>query len=211
MLKKIGNCLLKTHLYTSEKLRKLYNWVLSWADSRYSTLALFILAFAESSFFPIPPDVLLIALSISKPKKAWFYALVCALGSVLGAFFGYFIGLALYETIGAKIIALFQYQSYFEQVGVMYEKNAFLFILTAAFTPIPYKVFTIAAGVWSINIATMTLASIIGRGSRFFIVSALIFFFGQRIKGFIDKYFNILTLVFLALLVGGFFAIKYLA
>ena len=191
-------------------LRRMYNWVLSWAHSKYSAIALFLLAFVESSFFPIPPDVLLIALGISKPKKAWFYALICTLGSVLGGLFGYFIGYALYQSIGIKIINFFSYESYFNQVGALYQGNAFLFVLGAAFTPIPYKVFTIAAGVWSIPISTLLIGSVIGRGARFFILSGLIYFFGPRIRKFIDKHFNKLTVIFFLILIAGFFIIKYL-
>ena len=191
-------------------MKKLYNWVLHWAESKYSTLALFILAFIESSFFPVPPDALMMPLSLSKPKKAWFFAFITTLGSVLGGLFGWFIGHSLYEVIGKKIIEALHYQAEFALVGQYYQGNAFFWIFAAALTPIPYKVFTIAAGVWNISIPTLIFASIIGRGLRFFGVSALLYFFGAKIKDFIEKYFEWIAVVALVLLVTGFYAIKYL-
>jgi membrane protein YqaA with SNARE-associated domain len=198
------------HFYTFGALRRMYDWVLSWANKKYSTHALFGLAFAESSFFPIPPDVLQISLSVSKPKKSFFYALISSLGSVLGGIFGYIIGFFLFDSIGRIIIDALGYHSQFDAVGNLYTSYAFLAVLTSAFTPIPYKVFTIAAGFWSIGLMPLILGSAIGRSARFFMVAALFYFFGPKIKDFIDKYFNILTIVFMLLLIGGFAAIKYI-
>lgn len=198
------------HTYTFGILRRLYGWVLSWAHKKYSSLALFLLAFAESSFFPIPPDVLQMALSVSKPKKSFSYALISSIGSVLGGIFGYFIGFFLFDSVGKLIIETLGYQAQFDAVGNLYKSYAFLAILTAAFTPIPYKVFTIAAGFWNVGLMPLIAASIIGRSARFFLVAALFYFFGPKIKEFIDKYFNWLTIIFIALLIGGFIAIKYL-
>jgi len=197
------------HFYTFGALRRLYEWVLSWAHKKYSSMALFFLAFTESSFFPIPPDVLQIALSVSKPKKSFFYALISSVGSVLGGILGYFIGLFLFDSIGSTIIDTLGYGAQFDKVGVLYSSFAFIAILVSAFTPIPYKVFTIAAGFWQVGLMPLILASAIGRSARFFIVATLIYFFGPKIKDFIDKYFNILTIVFLGLLISGFFAIKH--
>lgn len=198
------------YLYTFGLLRKLYDWALSWANKKYSSAALFILAFAESSFFPVPPDVLQIALSVSKPKKSFFYALISSIGSVLGGILGYFIGLFLFDTIGRVIINTLGYQTQFDAVGTLYKSYAFLAILVSAFTPIPYKVFTIAAGFWQVGLLPLIAASTIGRSARFFIVATLFYFFGPRVKEFIDKYFNLLTVIFILLLVGGFLLIKYL-
>lgn len=198
------------HLYTFGLLRKLYDWVLSWAHKKYSSAALFVLAFSESSFFPVPPDVLQIALSVSKPKKSFYYALIASVGSVLGGILGYFIGLFLFDTIGSFIINTLGYQAQFDAVGDLYKSYAFLAILVSAFTPIPYKVFTIAAGFWQVGLLPLIAASAIGRSARFFIVATLIYFFGPKIKEFIDKYFNILTIIFIILLLGGFLIIKYL-
>jgi len=204
--KKLGSL----HLYTFGLLRKLYDLVLSWANKKHASKALFGLAFAESSFFPIPPDVLQIALSVSKPKKSFFYALISSIGSVLGGIFGYFIGFFLFDSVGKLIIEALGYQSQFDAVGNLYKSYAFLAILTAAFTPIPYKVFTIAAGFWQVGLVPLISASIIGRSARFFLVATLFYFFGPKIKDFIDKYFNWLTIIFIVLLIGGFAAIKYL-
>jgi len=198
------------HLYGFSQLRKLYEWVLSWAHRKYSNTALFILAFMESSFFPIPPDVLQMALSVSRPKKSFWYACIASVGSVLGAILGYFIGLFLYDSVGKLIIEALHYTEHFDKVGELYVSYAFLAILISAFTPIPFKVFTIAAGFWQIGLAPLILGSAIGRSARFFLVATLIYFFGPRIKEFIDKYFNILTMVFMTLLIGGFIALKYL-
>lgn len=192
-------------------LRKLYDWVLSWAHHPAGTWVLGGIAFAESSFFPIPPDVLQIALGLSKPKRSFFYALISSIFSVLGAIAGYFIGFFLYESLGTRIINFYQLQTVYEQVGHYYQDQAFLWIFLAAFTPIPFKVFTIAAGVYHdfVPLPILIFASAIGRPLRFFSVAALIYFFGEKVKTFIDRYFNWLTLVFGVLLVGGFFLIKY--
>ena len=198
------------HFYTFGFLRKLYDWVLSWAYRKYSSLALFVLAFAESSFFPVPPDVLQIALSVSKPKKSFIYALISSIGSVLGGILGYFIGLFLFDTIGGFIINALGYDAQFQSIGNLYNSYAFLAILVSAFTPIPYKVFTIAAGFWQIGLFPLIMASIVGRSARFFLVAALIYYFGSKTKEFIDKYFNLLTIIFIVLLIGGFAVIKYL-
>ena len=191
-------------------VRRLYDWVLHWAETPYGEVALFFLAFAESSFFPIPPDVLLIALALSIPARAFRYAAVALTGSVLGAFLGYYIGWGLYNTIGVRIIEFYNISSQFSQVGEMYNSNAFFAILISGFTPIPYKVFTIAAGVFKVSLPILFVASLIGRAGRFFLVVGLIWRFGKSIKSFIDKYFNLLTIVFTVLLIGGFFLIKYL-
>jgi len=197
--------------HTFGKIKRLYDWTLSWAETKYGTLALFVLAFAESSFFPVPPDVLLIALCVSMHKKAFKFAAICTAGSVIGGLFGYLIGYGFYEYIGAAIISALHYENYFALVGQMYSENAFWAIVAAGLTPIPYKVFTIAAGVWHIDIPTFILASITGRGFRFFLVGLLIFYFGKRIKAFIDKYFNLLVIIAFLLLIGGFFLIQYLS
>lgn len=191
-------------------VRRLYDWVLHWAETPYGEAALFILAFAESSFFPIPPDVLLIALAISIPAKSFRYAGIALAGSVLGAFLGYYIGWGLYESVGAGIIQFYDVEQQFLRVGEMYNDNAFIAIAISGFTPIPYKVFTIAAGVFKVSVPVLVAASLVGRAGRFFLVGALIWKFGIPIKLFIDKYFNLLTIVFTVLLVGGFIVIKYL-
>ena len=212
MIKRIKNhrVIQGMHFYSFGLLKRLYNWVLSWAHSKYGTVALAINSFAESSFFPIPPDVLQIALSVSKPKKSYWYAFISGIFSVLGAILGYFIGSFLYESIGKVIIAALGYEQYFQIVGNLYKENAFLAIMGSAFTPIPFKVFTIGAGFWTVGLIPLIFGSLIGRFGRFFLVATLIYFFGEKVKVFIDNYFNWLSLLFFVLIVLGFVAIKYL-
>ena len=193
-------------------LRKLYDWVLHWAHHPAGTWALFGIAFAESSFFPIPPDVLQIALGLEKPKRSFWYASVSSIGSILGGIAGYAIGYFLYESIGKAIVDFYHLQPTFEKVGSYYQAQAFIWIFIAAFTPIPYKVFTIAAGVYHafVPLSVLVVASAIGRPARFFLVGTLIYFFGPKIKEFIDRYFNLLTLLFGFLVILGFVLVKYL-
>jgi membrane protein YqaA with SNARE-associated domain len=185
-------------------------WVENFADKPYAGIALFIIAFAESSFFPIPPDVLLIAIALLKPRLSFRYALICSIGSVLGGMFGYLIGFQFYELIGKKIIEFYHLQQQYDAVKIMYDKNAFVAIAIAGFTPIPYKVFTIAAGAFQVSFPTLVIASALSRPVRFFLVGGLIYFFGPRVKTFIDKYFDWLTIALVILLILGFVLIKYL-
>ncbi|MGQ9642589.1 MAG: YqaA family protein [Ignavibacterium sp.] len=199
-------------------LRKLYDWVLHWAETPYGPIALFILAFAESSFFPIPPDALLIALVLGATTKAFKLALNCTIASVLGALLGYTIGHFLWWTPSNEFtsIAMFFFnnipgftQKLFFDVQNMYDKYNFWIVFTAGFTPIPYKVITISAGAFNIDILMFVIASVISRGARFFLVAFLIWKFGPQIRSFIDKYFNWLAIAFTVLLIGGFVAINY--
>lgn len=193
-------------------LRRLYLWVLHWADTPYGTPALFALSLAESSFFPIPPDVLQIALSVSKPKRSFYYAAVSTIASVLGAVLGWIIGYALWESTQSFF---FNYvpgvtPETFELVRQKYDEYGMLAILVAAFTPIPFKVFTIAAGVFQISLPVLLAASALGRSARFFAVAACIYLFGPSVRQVMDKYFEVATILFAILLVGGFVVIKYL-
>ncbi len=193
-------------------LKKLYNWVLSWADSKWAVPALFVLAFTESSFFPIPPDVLLMAMALSKSEKSLWFATVCTIGSILGALFGYAIGHWFWYAVGDYFflyIPGFTHEL-FEQVTKLYQENSSFIVFTAAFTPIPYKIFTITAGVSSVTIAPFVLASILGRGGRFFLVGLLFKFFGPKVKVFIDKYLNILTVLLVVIYVIAFYFIPKL-
>lgn len=190
--------------------RRLYTWVLGWADTKYGVPALAIVSFAESSFFPVPPDPLLMALSLGKPKRAFWYALVCSVMSVLGGIFGYFIGWALWGLMSSFFLTYVFSPEAFDFVRVQYEQNAFLTILGAAITPIPYKVFTVTAGVFHINLLYLILASAIGRSARFFLEAGLVYFFGEQIRNFIDKYFNLLVTLFFILVLAGFFIVKFL-
>ena len=190
-------------------MKKLYNWVLSWAHSPYGVLALFILAFCESSFFPIPPDVLLIALCVSIPKRSFSFALICSIGSVMGGLLGYYIGFAFMSSVGTPILEFYHLTAQFDKLQAVYNQYDAWAIAIAGFTPIPYKVFTISAGAFHINLLVFTIASLISRSARFFILGTLIYFFGEKIQSFIDRYFNILSIVFVVALIGGFLMIKF--
>jgi membrane protein YqaA with SNARE-associated domain len=198
---------------TSEKppglIRRLYNWTVSWADKPGGSHALFWIAFLESSFFPIPPDILLIALCFGAREKWARYAFICTVGSVLGGIAGWSIGWGLWSVVHSWFIPFVFSQANFQMVEQLYQKNAFLAVFTAAFTPIPYKVFTVAGGVFGVNLFTLIAASIFGRAGRFFIVAGLIRIFGPTVKPFIEKHLEWCFLAATALLIGGFVIIKY--
>ena len=192
-------------------LRRLYNWVLSWADSPHGMFALAGISFAESSFFPIPPDVLQIALSVGKPKKSYLFASVSVIASVLGAVVGWSIGWGLWqfvETFFYSIIPGFTPEK-FKYVEVLYQDNAFLWLILSAFTPIPFKIFTIAAGVCSVPLPTLIIASAIGRSGRFFLVATIMRIFGKQARDFLDEYLEGITLLFGVLVLVGVYALKF--
>ena len=191
-------------------LRRLYDWVLHWAETPYGGWALFALAFCESSFFPIPPDILLIALAVGVPKKSLRYALICSIGSVLGGCLGYLIGWQFMAAVGNRIIAFYDLADKVSLIAGMFRTYDAWAIGIAGFTPIPYKVFTISAGMFEINFPVFLLASAVSRSARFFIIGGLIYIFGPAIQAFIDRYFNILAVSFTVLLVAGFILLKYL-
>lgn len=191
-------------------IRKMYGWVVGWAETKRAEQALAGVSFVESSFFPIPPDPLLIAMVMARPASFLRHAAICTVASVFGGMFGYVIGLLLFSTIGAWIVNTYGLQEEFVYIGQRYQDNAFLTVFTAAFTPIPYKLITIAGGVFHINFLMFVLASFIGRGMRFFLVATFMYHLGQRYKDSIEKYIDILSIVFVALLILGFFALKYL-
>lgn len=192
-------------------LRRLKEWVENFSQKPNALLALFIIAFVEASFFPIPPDVLLIALGVLRPREAFKFAVVCTIGSVLGAYLGYYIGYALFEVIGKQILSFYGVLDQFEAILMQYKEHGIIALFIAGFTPIPYKVFTIAAGFnQTIDLITLTIGSLIGRSSRFLLVGGLLFFFGPPIKTFIDKYFDRLSIAFVALFILGLIAIKWI-
>ena len=191
-------------------LRRLYDWTVSWAERPSGAWALFLIAFAESSVFPVPPDVLLLALSVGAPSRALYFALICSVGSVLGGMFGYAIGYGAWQTVKGFFIPYIFSQQAFDRVAALYEENAFWAILTAAFTPIPYKVFTVAAGVCEVSFWTLVVASAVGRSTRFFLVGGAVYLLGPHVKVWIEKYFDWLAWGLLVLGVGGFVALKYL-
>ena len=195
-------------------IKRLYDWVLSWGNSRWGAFALFILAFAESSFFPIPPDVLLIALCLGAITRSFRFAAICLVGSILGAAGGYAIGYYLWQDTAGEYTALANWfyahvfsVEKFLQVKSLYDEYDFWIVFTAGFTPLPYKLFTITGGLFKIDIVMFFIASMVSRGLRFFLIAGLIWKFGAPIKTFIDKYFNLLAIAFTVLLVGSFFLV----
>lgn len=195
---------------TKNPLRKMYFWTLHWADTKYALPALFVLSFIESSFFPIPPDVLLMAICFSAPKRWLAAAFWCTVASVLGGVFGWYIGWGLWETVGQPIVALYKGEAVMETVKVWYDQYGFWGVLIAAITPVPYKIFTIASGVFQFDLVQLIIASILGRGFRFFLVAGLIRGFGPAIKPFLEKHFEIAVVLFTVLGVLGVVAIKFL-
>jgi membrane protein YqaA with SNARE-associated domain len=195
----------------TDALRTMKEWVEGFAGKPSADHALFWIAFVESSFFPIPPDVLLIAMSIGKPRRSFRNALLCTAGSVCGAFLGYFIGYALFETVGRPILEFYGALDKFEIVLQNYRENGILALFIAGFTPIPFKLFTIAAGFnQTLDLTTLAIGSVIGRSSRFFLVGGLLYLFGESMKTFLDKYFDKLSVAFVILLVLGFVVVRWL-
>ncbi len=188
-----------SHLRKS--IRSLYNWTVKWAAHPKANRALAAVSFAESSFFPLPPDPLLLTMTFSRPKFWWKFALLTTFGSVIGGLFGYFIGFALFESIGTWLINTLHLASGFEAVEKLYVSQSFWAVFAAAFTPIPYKIFTIAAGVFRINIIGFVVASLLGRGLRFFAVAGAAYFLGQKYKDQIEKYVDVISLILLVVII----------
>lgn len=193
-------------------VRRLYDWVLHWAYTPYGPLALFLLAAAESSFFPIPPDPLLIALCLGAAARSYRFAALATVASVLGGAVGYAIGAGAWSVLGD---VFFQHvpgvtPEAFARVQELYDQYDFWAVFVAGLTPIPYKVFTLSSGVFGIHVGIFLLASALSRGLRFFLVAALIHRFGQPVSAFIDRYFNLLTWVFAALVIVGFVVVEVL-
>ena len=190
-------------------IKRLYNWVLSWSDSRWGWVALLFIALFEASWFPLPPDILLIALCLGATAKSFRFATICLIGSVIGAALGYGIGHFLWITPDGDPTALaslfyeyvFSIES-FNNVGSLYDRFNFWIVFTAGFTPLPFKLFTIAGGMFDINFMMFIIASIVARGMRFFLIAGLIWKFGAPIKVFIDKYFNLHASLFAVILIG---------
>lgn len=190
-------------------LRRLYDWVLGWADRPGGVWALFGISFAEASFFPLPPDLLLLLLALGRPRRAFWFALVCTAGSVLGAIGGYLIGNFLFVSIGQPILDFYGAGGQYESLGQMYNDHLWLTLGTAGFTPVPFKVFTIAAGAFGVAFVPFVVISALSRSGRFFLVAGLIRLFGEPIRGFIERWFNLLSIVFVILLVGGFVVVRF--
>ena len=193
-------------------VRRMYDWVLHWAATPYGPAALILLAFAEASFFPIPPDPLLMALCLGAAARSFRFAAMATVASVAGGVLGYMIGAGAWHVLGDYFFAYVPGVTPEAFLGVQeyYDRYDFWAIFLAGLTPIPYKVFTLSAGVFAINFPVFVLASILSRGLRFFVVAGLIYRFGPPMSRFIDRYFNLLTWVFGALIVLGFMVVKFL-
>jgi membrane protein YqaA with SNARE-associated domain len=185
-------------------LKRIYNWCIDAADKPYALWILFAVSFAESSFFPIPPDVMLAPMSLARPKRAWLYAGVCTIASVLGGVLGYAIGALLYDSVGQWLINVYGLSGKVETFRQSYAEWGSLIILLKGLTPIPYKLVTITSGFAGYNISLFVLFSLITRGARFFIAAALFNRYGDWIRERIERHLTLWVTVFAAVLVGGF-------
>lgn len=191
-------------------LDNIREWTLKWAHSAHMAGALFFIAFVESSFFPIPPDILMVAILLINSERWRYYAGITALGSVFGAAFGYAIGWGFYEIVGQRIVDFYNLQETMNLIGARFSQHSFLTVFTAAFTPIPFKIITISAGLFKISFWQMIFASIIGRGLRYFAIAYAIRMFGEKISKVVYRYFGAISIAVVALIVAGFFAVKFL-
>jgi membrane protein YqaA with SNARE-associated domain len=191
-------------------LRRTYDWTMALSAKRYAEAALAGVAFAESSFFPIPPDLLLIPMVLAERAKAWRFALVATVSSVTGGFFGYFLGALLFEQVARPILDFYGYAAKFDAFAGLYNQWGVWIVLTAGLTPFPYKVITIASGATGLNLAVFFLASLVARSARFFIVAGLLYWVGPPIRAFIERRLGLVFTVFMVLLVGGFLVARYL-
>jgi len=191
-------------------LRNLYDWTIRLAESRHALWALAVVAFLESSVFPIPPDVLMIPMILAAPRRAFLIATVALVASVTGGMLGYYIGYGLFEVVGQPIIEFYGKTEAAEEFAHTYNEWGAWAVLAAGVTPFPYKVITILSGWTSLNFAVFMIASVIARGLRFFIVAALLWKFGAPIRDFIEKRLGLMFTLFVILLLGGFYAVKYI-
>ena len=191
-------------------IRRLYDWVMRQAASPHAMRILAAVSFLESSIFPIPPDAMIVPMALAKPKDAWRIATVCTVASVIGGLFGYLIGYFLLETIGQWIINLYGLQEKALEFTAAYDKWGLWIILIKGLTPIPYKLVTIASGMAHFSLPVFIAASVVTRGARFFLVAALLRWYGPPIRDFIEARLTLVTTVFAALIVLGFVALKYI-
>lgn len=193
-----------------KSLRRLYDYIIELSATNKAVYALAIVSFAESSFFPIPPDVMLIPMILANKDKAFLYAFICTLASVIGGIVGYYIGSFFYESIGSFIISLYGYEDSFEKFKTLYNNQGPWIVGMAGLTPFPYKVITILSGIAQMDILPFIGISTLSRGVRFFALASLLWFFGDHIKALIGRYFGLLTVLFFAIIVAGFLAIKWI-
>jgi membrane protein YqaA with SNARE-associated domain len=191
-------------------LRRIYDWIMELAHGPKALPALAVVAFAESSFFPIPPDAMIIPMVLAEPRRAWWIAGVATAASVIGGLAGYAIGYYLYETIGQWLIDFYGHRNGFDSFRAAYQEWGLWIILIKGLTPIPYKIVTIASGVAGFSLSVFILASILTRGLRFFLVAALLRVYGAPIREFIERRLTLVTTVFILLVIGGFLATRYL-
>ena len=191
-------------------VRKIYDKMLDISETKSAMLALFVVAFAESSFFPIPPDIMLIPMILATPSKAWRIALLATFASVLGGYFGYIIGIYFFELIAEPLLSFYGYLEKFKEFENYYHEYGAWIVFGAGLTPFPYKIITIASGAVHLDLLVFTIASVLARGGRFFVVAWLLKRFGAPMKSFIEKNLGWLSVLFLVLLIGGFVLLKYL-
>lgn len=191
-------------------MRGVYDWMMRMAGHKRAPQALFAVSFAESSFFPIPPDVMLVPMVLADRSKAWSYATLCTVASVLGGIAGYAIGYLLFEFIGQPILAFYGQADKFGEVSRWFNEWGAWILIAKGWTPFPYKVLTILAGATHMNLLSFMVASVVARSMRFYLVAGLLYWFGEPIREFIERRLSLITTVFLVVLVGGFVAVRYL-
>lgn len=191
-------------------LRRLYDWTMSLAKGKHSERALAGVSFVESSFFPIPPDILLIPMIIAQPQKAWRLAAIATISSVIGGFLGYAIGYFLFEAVGQPILQFYGIVDKYDELKHLFDTWGAWIIIVKGMTPIPYKFLTITSGALHFDLLVFTIASVVSRGLRFFLVAALLWKFGEPIRDFIEKRLTLVLTLGLVILIGGFVVIKYL-
>jgi len=190
-------------------MRRMYDWMMRMAAHRNAPHALFWVSFVESSIFPIPPDVMLIPMILANRAKAWLYATICTVGSVIGGIAGYAIGYFLIESIGRPILAFYGYSEKYAAAEQLFQQWGALILIAKGWTPFPYKVLTIASGAFHMDFVQFILASIVARSMRFYLVAVLLFWFGEPIRDFIERRLSLVTTLFLIALIGGFVAVKF--
>ncbi len=191
-------------------LRRIYNWTMDLAERPHADWALAGISFAESSFFPIPPDILLIPMVIAQRTRAFMLGLITSVSSVMGGIFGYAIGLFLFATLGQWIVDLYGLNEAYAKFTEAYNEHGAWIVFTFGLTPLPYKLITIASGASGLNLGIFMVASVAARSLRFFAISLLLYWFGPTIRQLIERYFGLVTALFTVLLIGGFAAVKYL-
>ncbi|MBQ4084200.1 MAG: DedA family protein [Alphaproteobacteria bacterium] len=194
----------------NKTIKRLYDWAMGVSAKENALWILVAVSFVESSFFPIPPDIILIPLVLAQRQKAFKIALYCTISSVLGGYFGYFIGAVLFDTVAQPIIDFYHYSAEFQKFQEGYNHYGAWLVFMAGLTPFPYKIITITSGVTDLNLWVFSIASILARGGRFFLIAGLLYKYGEPMKAFIEKNLGWLSILFVVLLIGSFYLIKFL-